>query len=285
MATKTATKTDTTTTAPVAQKAEAGGRARSTLRFPYYSLNQALEMAAAIRNRGGGACSLDQLAAYLSQSPKSGAFMMKLAAARMFGLITNVEDGVVRVTGLGMNILAPTYPGRDDRRARLEAFDNIPLFEAMLRHLDNADLPPTVGIDNALRNQFHVPASAVPEARRTFMDSADQAGFFEATGGRTRLVRPTVDGGAPPLPPAPGGSGGGGGSGRDGSAGGGGGTPDGGGARRDDGLIKIAQGIPRSVAGMLASLPPENETLTEEDIEELVTMFKIALKRAYKKRE
>ena len=278
MATKTATKTEATATAPAAERAEAGGRARSTLRFPYYSLNQALEMATAIRNRGGGACSLDQLAAYLGQSPKSGAFMMKLAAARMFGLITNVEGGVVRATERGMNILAPTYPGRDDRRARLEAFDSIPLFAAMLRHLGNADLPPTVGIDNALRNQFHVPDSAVSEARRTFMESADQAGFFEATGGRTRLVRPTVDGATPPPPPPPGGGGGGGG----------GGGASGGFERHDGGGrvgMEMPSGLPRAVAGMLAALPPPDETMTDEEIEELVAMFKIALRRAYKKKE
>jgi hypothetical protein len=268
-----ATKTRTSTPTAADASTEDTRRAKSGVRFPYYSLAQSIEVARLVHERGGGRCSLDQLAAYLNQSAKSGAFLSKIAAARMFGLITNATDGYVRITERAQHIIAPTYPGRDDRRARVEAFEGVPLFADMLRHFGSGQLPPQAGMDNALEHEFHIAKSAVSDARRAFSESADQAGFFEARGARTHLVRPTLD----PAPPPPHNDG-------DGASGGGGGSGSGGGLPTG-GLRghELPQSLPRAIAGMLASLPDQDAAITDEEIEDLVTMFKIAVKRSYKK--
>jgi hypothetical protein len=253
-----------TTAAAVPDTAEDATRARSAVRFPYYSLAQSIELARVINDRGGGQCSLDQLAGYLNQQ-KSGAFLSKLAAARLFGLVTNASDGFVRLTERARTILAPSY-AVDADRARVEAFDGVPLFADVLRHFGSAQLPPQVGLDNTLEHQFHIAKGhAIAIARRTLLDSADEAGFFKARGGqRTHLVRPTFTDAGTPLVLA---------------AGNGAGSP----AKPDGGgRAELQTGLPKAIAGALAALPEPGSDVSQGEIEDLVTMFRIAVKRSYK---
>src|SRR2546421_310691 len=60
---------------------------RSTISFPYGSLEDAEEVAKAVHEWGGHDVSQDQLAAALTTTVKSSGFRTKLATARVFGVI------------------------------------------------------------------------------------------------------------------------------------------------------------------------------------------------------
>src|SRR6185312_6375613 len=83
-------------------------RERSSIAFPYDNLAEAEQLALAIHQHvGPGDCEEDQLAAWLTQSPKSSGFRTQVSAARMFGLIEAGAPGH-RLTDLGRRIVDPT---------------------------------------------------------------------------------------------------------------------------------------------------------------------------------
>lgn len=76
-------------------------------------LDNAIDVARAIYgNVGQGDCDEDQLAAWLSLSPKSSGFRVRLATARMFGVIESSASGALKVTALGRQIGDPNQVGR-----------------------------------------------------------------------------------------------------------------------------------------------------------------------------
>lgn len=167
-------------------------RVSSEHRYPIYDLNDAIEVAQTIRDRGGGASTRDQLAAFLGySSTNNGAFLSRLSAARLFGVVGSSGRELVP-TELATRMLNPEWPD-DAAEARVEAFLNVPLYRAIYQRYEGQQLPPEVGLRNALRTFYEVPESRTATAYRVLMDSADQAGFFAARGGsRTHLIQPST---------------------------------------------------------------------------------------------
>ena len=101
-----------------------GSREVSTIAFPYTGLDEAIGVAKALLDKGGGiACERDQLAAAMGQSPGSGNFIIKIQAARLFGLIDS-STGKFQLTPIGFDIL-------DQGRvaaAKATAFLSVPLY-------------------------------------------------------------------------------------------------------------------------------------------------------------
>jgi hypothetical protein len=168
-------------------------RVKAEHRYPVYDLEDSIALARAVRDKGGGAVSAHQLAGFLDYSgTNNGAFIRRLAAARYFGLIQD-SGKLVSVTRLANTILAPERPGEDDRRARVEAFLKVPLFKALYERYKTGSLPPEAGLRNAFETQFELPRAQTQRAYRAFIDSARQAGFFDARGGSpTHLVIPVI---------------------------------------------------------------------------------------------
>ncbi|MGB6895949.1 MAG: hypothetical protein WBF37_08420 [Dehalococcoidia bacterium] len=166
-------------------------KSRSQIKFPYYPLDDAIRVARMVRDRGGGRCTLDQLARFVNaKSTDSGAFRSLIAATSLFGLVT-ASSGQVGVTDQVGKILSPVYED-DERQGRIEAFLSVPLFKAVYEHYRGQALPAEPGTKNALEHQFGVVKEQVATAYRVLMESADQAGFFAT--GRTHLVEPPAKG-------------------------------------------------------------------------------------------
>ena len=161
-------------------------RGRSSIGFPYYPLGDAVEVITVLFGHvGTGTASVDQVAAWLGHTTvNSGAFRLRLAGARKFGLLEAVHGGV-RVTPLGRAVLE-----RDTAsEALVEAFLAVPLYRAVFEQYRGHALPP----DQALERQMTamgVIATQADKARQAFQRSAETAGFFRQ--GRQRLVRPAV---------------------------------------------------------------------------------------------
>jgi hypothetical protein len=166
-------------------------RRRSELRFSTYALNDCIEVARAVHEQGGGTATLDQLAAYLNYAgTNNGAFLSRVAGTRSFGLITKSIDKFV-LTQLGQTVLMPEYEWQA-KEAMVQAFLNVELFHRIYEDYKGKELPPEMGLKNALKARFGIAPARVDRAYRALMDSADQAGFFATRGTRTHLIQPVI---------------------------------------------------------------------------------------------
>jgi hypothetical protein len=175
---------------------------RSTIQFPYGDLDDAVVVAKAIYDGGGQSCALHQLAPWMGHdSVSSGAFRLKLATARIFGLVDVTREWLT-LTPLGRRIVDP----HTERQARAEAFLHVPLYRDFFERYKGMLLPRDVALEREMA-ALGVASKQTDKARQAFQRSADQAGFFSH--GRDRLVMPSVGtAGAvsstanSPLPPA-----------------------------------------------------------------------------------
>jgi len=246
---------------------------KSGISVPYYDLAQSIEAAKAIHEKGGGACSREQLAPILGYSgTNNGGFLTRVSAAKMFGLLEESGE-TLRLTQRAKTVLHPIMP-QDAERGKIEAFLSVELFSKFYERFKGAALPQEVGIKNLLENTYAIVPGRVVPSLRVMMDSAEQAGFFQATGNRSRMVMPMAGNAAQPAETAPpasdeiverveqrrtGGSGGNGGN--DGGKGNG--------------------GIPSALTGLLEKLPPHGTPLSAKRRKSLVDAFKAAIDFLY----
>lgn len=162
----------------------------STIQFPYQDLENAIGVARAMIDNGGGKFTREQLAGVMKLSPTSGNFVLKLGASKMFGL-TESDNGKHELTQLGYSIVEKDEAR--ERAARVQAFLTVPLFRKIYDEFRNKQLPPRPhGLEAAIV-KLGVIANRKADARLTFDKSATQAGFFSL--GQDRLIEPLV--GAP----------------------------------------------------------------------------------------
>lgn len=176
------------------QPAASSAPASAGTRFPGYDLTTCTEVARSLYMKAGGQATPDALASYLGyKGTNNGAYLTKVAAARYFGLIHKVGS-VFMPTPLAHQILSPVYP-LDAKKALVEAFLNVELFRKIYDDFKGRELPPEVGMLNAMRNQYGVATARAKDAYRSLMESADTAGFFETrNGARTHLIVPSLQG-------------------------------------------------------------------------------------------
>lgn len=164
-------------------------RGRSGTAFPAYSLPDSIAVAKVIYDRGGGQATKEHLAAFLGyKSTNNGAFLSRVGAAKLFGLIESSGD-TLRLTQLGQRVLMPES-SEDLRQALVDAFLTVPLFKRVYEEYRGKDLPEGLGLKNALRLKFQILPGRIDLAYRTLFDSAETAGFFEVRGSKTQLIIP-----------------------------------------------------------------------------------------------
>lgn len=168
---------------------------RSTIKFPYGDLDDAIAVAKSIHDNAGTSCTTDQLAAYMNHTASSGTFRVKLATASLFGLVKNA-NATNTITELGRDILDP---GKE-AKSKVTAFFNIPLYVEVHDKYKSGMLPPTVALEREMVN-LGVASKQADKARQAFERSAESAGFFAH--GKERLVMPAVNSSPPPQKPDP----------------------------------------------------------------------------------
>ncbi len=165
-------------------------RAKSGVSFPYWDLDSVVEVAKVMHERAGGVADTAQLATMLDYSGVSnGSFRTRVSAAKMFGVIEGADDGKLRVSARGRQIVAPVTPA-EGRSARVEAFLAVDLFKRVFDRFKGTTLPENVGLRNLFLNEYTLVADRVGPTVRILLDSAGQAGLFEAAGNRTRMALP-----------------------------------------------------------------------------------------------
>lgn len=173
---------------------------KSKTAYPYNDLDQSITVAKAIQDKAGGLCGADHLAEYLGySSARSGTFFSRLQAAKMFGLVQSQGENMAP-TERAHNILSPVMQD-DEVRARLDAFLDVPLFNAIYEQFKGQSLPPDVGIKNLLKTKFGIVEDRIGPAFRILTDSAEQAGLFKTTGDRSKMIKPVIGSPIPKEPP------------------------------------------------------------------------------------
>jgi hypothetical protein len=158
-------------------------RERSSIEFPYVDLDNAIALAKVL-HEAGGSCSKDQLAGRVGQSATSGGFYFRIAAAKMFGFM-KIDRGAITQTPLGQQVCDPSQ----ERRARVEAFQNVELYKALLAKFKGVQLPGSAGLEAAIVS-LGVAAKQKDKARQAFQRSAKQANYFE--NGPDKLIEPIL---------------------------------------------------------------------------------------------
>jgi len=159
---------------------------RSTIDFPYLDLDNAVAVAKAVYEQGGlGRCEIDELAAQMKQTV-SGAFRLKTATAKTFGLIDKDGRSGFKLSELGQRIVGI----ETESEARAAAFLSVPLYKAVYERYRGKLLPPPKALEREMSG-FGVIQNQADRARQVFQRSAQQAGFFLQ--GDDRLVQPRFD--------------------------------------------------------------------------------------------
>jgi hypothetical protein len=168
-------------------------------RFPRYDLDASIAVARVIHERGaGGVVSSDELAEFLEYSSTvNGAYLYRVAAARLFNLIIG-EGRAIQISPLALDIIRPDHP-ESAARARLDAFYQVPLYRAFADANEGKELPPAEHLRNVLA-KLGVPEKETAVALSRMLDSADQAGLFRIAGKRTKMIRPTFADRVPESP-------------------------------------------------------------------------------------
>lgn len=165
-------------------------RARSSVAFPYYSLDKSIDVPRVIHQRAGGRCGRGQLAGLLGYSGvKNGGFATRISAAKMFGLIEESGESI-SLTDRARKILSPVRPS-DAEQAKLDAFMSVELFRKVFEDFEGHTLPGPDGLQNLFLTEYKIVPKQVASALRNLMESADSAGLFDL-GGRTKLIRPII---------------------------------------------------------------------------------------------
>ncbi|MBM6401667.1 hypothetical protein [Phycicoccus sonneratiae] len=172
---------------PDAEDATSGERERSTIKFPYSDLKDAVTVVETLKENFSTTCSSDQLAAALAVSPTSSGFRTKVATAAAFGLVNN-KRGTITLTDLGHAVA----DAHTREAAVVEAFLRVELFSALYEKFQGRALPGDAGLEAELLN-LGVAQKQVGRARQILQRSAQTAGFFWA--GRDRLVKPSTKAG------------------------------------------------------------------------------------------
>jgi hypothetical protein len=176
---------------PVKKQGAKRAKEQSSIAFPYMDLDTAVTVARAVVANGGGAHTRDQLAGAMGQSPLSGAFIMKLSAARQFGLV-DFADGKFKLTDLGFSIVDKSESR--ERAARVQAFLNVELYRKIYEEFKGKQLPPRPLALEQTFVQMGVAQKQKSNARLAFDKSARQAGF--STLDPDRLIEPMLGGGS-----------------------------------------------------------------------------------------
>ncbi len=166
-------------------------QARSRYRSVVYGLEASLELARAVA-RSGGRTDAETLASTLSYSGvRNGAFLSRLANARLFGLVTG-RSGEVVLTDRGHRSLSAQV--QESSRACAEACMAVPLFYRVLETYSGESLGDVTHLAEVLESSFgETRAKATPTAR-VLLESAGQAGLVRDGAVDLSQVRDLVTG-------------------------------------------------------------------------------------------
>lgn len=163
-------------------------RDRSTIRFPYLDLDNAIEIAKAVHTLRGYSCEWEQLGAKFGVSAKGAGFHMRVQTAKIFGLVS-YDRSTVTLTEIGIR----ATNAQQEKAARVDAFLTVPLYRQIYEQFKENPFPGVTAIESFMVG-IGVANKVKEKARQVFERSAKQAGFFDQSPDRMAMPFSTAGG-------------------------------------------------------------------------------------------
>jgi hypothetical protein len=159
-----------------ATHAEKAGKA--SVRFPRVTLEEAIKVPLAIKEKNGGnPWATDEVAKAVGISRKTNPFFYLAAGARDYGLTAGSRDSErIELTALGRDIVYAPDPQAELQRKR-EAFLRVEPFRKVLEYYKGSDLPEMRYLRNTLDREFKIPPEDHEEFSRLFRDNCTYLGI------------------------------------------------------------------------------------------------------------
>lgn len=160
--------------------------------FPRVTLEDALKVATAIKDKNGGnPYASEDVAAALKVGARGGRFFYLTAGARDYGLTTGTRDTEkISLTELGRLAVYPATPA-EALEAKRTAFLSIDVFRRVLEHYKGVNLPEAEYLANTLTKEFNLQPTVHDEFVKLFqknckyLDISTWQGETSLRGGRS----------------------------------------------------------------------------------------------------
>lgn len=151
-------------------------------KYPVNSFQNALEVARAVSDSGGANSEVQKsvIAHALQSSANSGAFIQRLASAKIYGVIEGGRNGY-RLTNDAKLYFFPSTEG-EKRNALLTLLKSAPIFAEIIKRFDGNRIPSADLLANVLLREFGLPESWKDRVARFFLKAAGDAGVLDAQG-------------------------------------------------------------------------------------------------------
>jgi len=148
--------------------------------YPRVSLERALSVATAIKEKNGGnPWPAEQVATAVGLSPKNVNFYYLLAASQKYGLTTGMKiDGEVALTPLGREVVYSGSP-EEEITAKRKAVLSVDCFKKVLEHYNGNRLPEMQYLGNTLKDKFDLPTEFHEEFSKLFKQTCGYVGWKE----------------------------------------------------------------------------------------------------------
>lgn len=155
--------------------------------YPRHSIERALRIPQAILEQNAGRdCSGREAAAFVGVG-YNGPFQSEISSAKKFGLLDSPSAGQISVSDLAKQILRPQSP-TDKIQGLRDAALRAPDVSEVYQHYRGENIPDEVFFDNALADQFKIPAEKLSEFKGIFFDTLKFAGLIEESSGKIRVL-------------------------------------------------------------------------------------------------
>ncbi len=169
---------------------------------PPLSLATAIQVAEAIADRNASRpMNRLLLAEAMNYSPSSSGFRERIATSAKYGLTEgNYSSETISLTLLGVAVTRPRNEA-ERAKAKRDALLEIPIFDELMRHFENAKLPEPDFLKNILeRAPFNIDPTWSASTAEAFTEDAREVGYLRIIGGSPHIVvdasgtTPAIDG-------------------------------------------------------------------------------------------
>lgn len=159
-------------------KSKAGSNTASVRPYPRVSLERALAIPMALKEKNGGnSWPAKELAGGVGLSPKNVDFYYLLSASKKFGLTEGAKlTGEVSLTPLGRSIVFTGSPEAEIDGKR-KAFLSVEPFKLVLNHYNGNKLPEMRYLGNTLQDKFNLPIEFHEEFVKLFRQNCEFVGW------------------------------------------------------------------------------------------------------------
>ena len=151
------------------------------VRYPFFSLPNAEQVAEAIRDCGGANVDVPRgsVAHALNTSEKSGGFQQRISTAKTFGFIEG--RGSYRLTSLAKQYFFPTEEGQKEKA--FSSFFGAPaVYAELIKKFDGQKLPAVNLLANIVQREHGVPESWKDRVAASFLKTAQATGAMDSNG-------------------------------------------------------------------------------------------------------